>query len=236
MHGRCLHPAMFSFRSTLSRILLVLLFAGALSAEHDGDMRYWQTLGLNCYENENWRFKLAAQTRLYDDANFLGAYLVMPSVEYKLHPNVDLATTYLYEGIRNSASDDFTMLHIFWVHANWKWKLADDLSFAMRNVLGWRSFECAALEDYWITRNKFALSYAVDGPWRLVGVGVNTEVFYNFKEGIVCENRAVPLSLTFKLTEKAKLSLYGMIQSVNYPAANGWEHATIFGQTVTYKF
>jgi len=205
-------------------------------AEHDGDMRYWQTLALNYYETDSWRFKVHAQTRLYDDANFLGAYLVFPSVEYKAHKNLDLAATYLYEGIRRSASDDYTMLHIFWLHTNWQWNLSDHLSFSMRNVLGWRTFESSAKNDYWITRDKFALSYRLNNMWRIVAIGANTELFYNFNEGTLFENRAVPLSLTFKLSEQSMLSLYGMIQSKDVTANGDWEHAYIFGQTLSYKF
>ena len=232
-------PAMFGLRNRLVRISLVLLAllpATVLRAEHDGDMRYWQSLAFNFHDGPNWRIKATAQTRLFDDANFLGAYLVFPTVEYKIHENVDLGATYLYEAIRGEAAADYTMLNIYWLHATTHFKLTDKLNFSMRNVLGYRDYEAGQKEDYWINRNKFALSYQLEDMGRLVAVGVSTELFYHLDEGYLFENRAVPLSLTFKLTDQAKLTLYGMVQSKNYVAGDGWEHAYIFGQTLSYKF
>ncbi|WP_269524029.1 DUF2490 domain-containing protein [Coraliomargarita parva] len=215
----------------------VLLFSAALpslKAEFDNDVRYWQTVSLNLHEDEDWRVTMSGQTRLFDDAKFLGAWLLLPTVEYKMHPNFDVGATYLLEDIRSDCGDEYGRLHIFWLHVSPHWQLTDDLKFSMRHVLGYRAVESS--ENYWISRHRFALSYKLENMGPLVAVGASTELFYNYETDHLFENRLVPLSLTFKLTDQMKLSLYGMAQSKRAQGCQSWQTAYVFGQSLSYKF
>ena len=233
-------PAMFVFTRQSSLFILTLhalVSAVGLCAEHDGDIRYWQTLAFNFHENEDWRFKGLVQTRLFDDADFLGAYLFVPTVEYKLSDQVDIGATYLHQGIRGECTDAYTMLNIYWLHATSRWKINDKMGFTMRNVLAYRDYENGVYADYWLTRNRFALGYTIEEMGRLVASGISAELFYDLEEGYLSEVRTVPLSLTFRLTDQVKLTLYGMVQSKNYcTKGSDWEHAYVLGQTLSYNF
>ncbi len=225
-------------RFRLSCLGLVLIAATLLPAvvraEFDHDVRLWQTLGINFYEDTEWRLTAHAQSRLFDEGKFLGAWLLFPTIQYKAHPNLDLGATYLLEDIRAEAGDDYTRLHIFWLHASPHWQLSDELKFSMRHVLGLRAVE--SFDDYWMSRHKFALSYKLKDFGRLVGIGMSTELFYRYDEDRFFENRFVPLKGTFNLTEKTKLSLYMMAQSKRPLGRDSWDTAYVFGQSISYKW
>lgn len=223
---------------TLINCLLLLLasqcITTSLHAEFDGDVRLWQTLGINFYENDSWRVTAGAQSRLFDEGKFLGAWLVFPTVQYKVHPNVDLGATYLYENIRGECGDDFTKLHIFWLHVSPHWQLNERTKFSMRHLLGLRAIEGS--DDYYISRHRFNLDYQLKDYGRLVGVGASTELFYRYDDHRLFENRLIPLSLKFRLTDRSSLTLYGMAQSKRYTDCSDWETAYVFGQSISYKW
>lgn len=214
---------------------LLFVLAGARAfAEFDGDVRSWQTLSANLYEDADWRATLTGQTRLFDDSKFLGAWLLIPTLQYKVHPNYDLGASYLLEDYRAAAGEDYTRLHIFWLHLSPHWQVSENLNFSMRHVLGYRAVESA--ENYWLSRHRFALSYKLGDLGPLVGIGASTELFYNYEEDFLCENRFIPLSLSFKLNETSKLSLYMMAQSRRSAGDSNWNTAYVFGQSLSIKF
>lgn len=210
------------------------VFPSIVHAEFDRDVRLWQTLGINFYEDNDWRITAGAQSRLFDEGKFLGAWLLFPTVQYKAHPNLDLGATYLLEDIRGECGVDYTRLHIFWLHASPHWQLNEDWKFSMRHVLGLRAVEGS--EDYWISRHKFALSHKVKNAGPLVGLSANTELFYDYDDNRLFENRFVPLKATFKLTDRSKLSLFFMAQSKRFADCSDWETAYVFGQSLSYKW
>jgi hypothetical protein len=203
-------------------------------AEFDGDMRLWQTLSIHAYEDDDWRVTASAQSRLFDEGRFLGAWLLFPTVQYKVHPNLDLGATYLLEDIRSECGAEFGRLHIFWLHASPHWQLNNRLKFSMRHVLGLRAVEGG--DDYWISRHRFGLNYRLEDFGRLTGLGASTEVFVRYDTDEVFENRFIPVKATFKVTDRTKLSLFFMAQSKRYVGASSWETAYVFGQSLSYKF
>ncbi len=206
----------------------------AAQAEFDDDVRFWQTLSINAYEDDHWRVTAGAQSRLFDEGKFLGAWLLFPTVQYKVHPNVDLGATYFLEDIRGECGQDYGRLHIFWLHASPHWQLNEKLKFSMRHTLGLRAIESG--DDYWISRHRFALDYKLENYGRLVGIGASTEVFARYDTDEIFENRFIPLKTTFKLTDRSKLSLFFMAQSKRGVGCADWETAYIFGQSLSYKW
>lgn len=227
----------YSFRVYTTLVLIcggLLSAVQVLNAEFDGDVRLWQSLSINAYEDDNWRITAGAQSRLFDEGKFLGAWLLFPTVHYKVHPNLDLGATYLLEDIRSDCGDDYGRLHIFWLHASPHWQLSDNLKFSMRHVLGLREIEGS--DDYWISRHRFGLDYKLEDYGRLVGIGASTEVFVRYDTDEIFENRFIPLKTTFKISERSKLSLYLMTQSKRAVGGSSWKTAYVFGQSLSYKF
>ncbi|WP_308984002.1 DUF2490 domain-containing protein [Thalassobacterium sedimentorum] len=208
--------------------------AQKLRAELENDIRSWQTLNINTFENEQWRVTAGAQSRLYDEGKFLGTWLIFPTVQYKAHPNLDLGATYLLEDTRSEAGDDYTRLHIFWLHANSHWQLTEKLKFSMRHLAGLREIE--SKDDYWISRHRFNIDYKLKDFGHLVGLGASTEVFVRYDTDEVFENRFIPIKASFKLTDRSQLSLFIMMQSKRGVGCSNWENAYILGQSFNYKF
>lgn len=231
---------MFSFHSIKRYIFLTAIYAMvelcpvSVFAEFDGDRRSWQTLGFTFHETDNWRFKGAAQTRLYDDSKFLGTWLVTPAVEYKLHPNLDIGGAYLLEDVRYEAGADYARLHIFWLYLAPHWNLNDRASVSMRHVLAYRKIE--SFDNYWVSRHRFGFNYKLEDLGRLSGIGADTEVFYNYETDRLSENRLRPLKLTFKINDQAKFQLYFMLHSKRFGYDSSWQNAYVFGQSLSYKF
>lgn len=212
----------------------LMMTAQQLSAEFDNDARLWQTLSINAYEDDNWRISAGAQSRLFDEGKYLGTWLVYPTVQYKIHPNLDLGGSYLLEDIRSEAGDDYTRLHIFWLHASPHWQLNENLKFSMRHLVGLRAIESA--DDYWISRHRFGFDYKLQDFGPLVGIGTSTEVFVRYDTDEIFENRFIPLKGTFKLNDSTKLSLFVMTQSKRAIGQSDWETAYVFGQSLSIKF
>jgi hypothetical protein len=215
-------------------LIAAAIFPSSAEAEMDRDVRLWQTLAINFHEDADWRVSARAQTRFFDEGKFLGAWLLFPTLEYKLHPNLDIGATYLLEDIRADCGRDYSRVHIFWLHASPHWQLNEDWQFKMRHVLGLRAVE--GQSDYWISRHLFALNYRVQNAGRLIGLSANTELFYRYDDNRLFENRFIPLKATFKLTDKSKLSLFAMAQSRRYAQNSSWETAYVFGQSLSYKW
>lgn len=231
---------MFNLRIHARFSALIMIFVvgqlcpSQVFAEFDGDNRSWQTLGFTFHDGENWRIKGAAQTRLYDDSKFLGTWLLTPTVEYKLHPNLNVGVSYLLEDIRAEAGGDYTRLHIFWLHASPHWQLNEQLSFSMRHLVGYRAIE--SRDNCWVTRHRFSLSRKLDDCGALIGVGMDTELIYNCETDRFYENRFKPLKLTFSIDERTKFQFYCMLQSKRFKDESDWETAYVFGQTLVYSF
>jgi len=219
---------------TAAIILAFTSLPSTAKAELDNDVRLWQTLGINFYEDADWRVTAHGQTRFFDEGKFLGAWLLFPTLEYKLHANLDIGATYLLEDIRSDCGRDYDRLHIFWLHASPHWKLNEDWQFKMRHVLGRRAIE--SQRDYWMSRHLFSINYKVEDAWRLVGLSANTELFYRYDDNRLFENRFIPVKATFKLNEKTKLSLFVMAQSRRYGRCSSWETGYVFGQSLSYKW
>lgn len=212
----------------------LLMATQKLSAEFDGDVRLWQVLSINAYEDNHWRITTSAQSRLYDEGKFLGAWLLSPTVHYKAHPNLDLGASYLLEDTRSEVGNDYTRLHIFWLHASPHWQLNEKLIFSMRHVLGLRAIESG--DNYWISRHRFGLDYKIEDCGRLVGISTSTEVFVRYDSDEIFENRFIPLKATFKLTDRSQLSLFVMTQSKRGSGGSDWETAYVLGQSLSYKW
>ncbi len=234
MPYRAALPARIIIWLPLLALITAMLLPSTLRAEFDQDVRLWQTLSLNLHEDADWRFTFAAETRLFDGGDFLGAWLLFPTVQYKAHPNLDLGATYLLEDIRADCSQPYDRLHIFWLHASPHWQLNDHLKLSMRHVLGLRSVE--SQQDYWMSRHCFALDYKLRDCGRLVGIGASTELFYRYDEDRLFENRLIPLKCSFKISEQTSLSLYLMAQSRYFKNCDEWQTAYVFGQALAYKW
>lgn len=226
-----LHSSLFCL---ISFILLSLSSVCTAETTFDKDFSTWQTLGFTFHDGDTWRIKGAAQSRLYDDSSFLATWLVAPAVEYKFHPNLDIGAAYLLEDVRAQAGDDYTRLHIFWLYLAPHWKLNDQFSFSMRHVLALRSIE--SFDDQWVSRHLFCLSRKVTEMGPLTGIGLDTEVFYNYKKDRLNENRFKPLKATFTVNEQTKVQLYFMFHSKRFGYQQDWETAYVFGQSLSYKF
>jgi hypothetical protein len=211
-----------------------LLLPLGLRAEFNGDFRLWQTASIRLHEDADWRLTAAAETRLFEEGNYLGAWLLFPTLQYKVHPNLDLGATYLFEDIRSQCGTDYERLHIFWLHASPHWQLNDDLNLSMRHVLGYRSVE--SRDDYWMSRHLFALNYRLKNTGRLVGLCASTELFYRYDQDLLFENRFVPIKGTFKINDRTKLALYLMAQSKRSSHCDDWKTAYIFGQSISYDW
>jgi hypothetical protein len=231
---------MFSFRSAPRCIFVLAIFAFvqlcpvSVFAEFDGDIRSWQTLGFTFHETDNWRFKGAAQTRLYDECQFLGTWLVAPAAEYKIHPNLDIGGAYLLEDARAEAGDDYTRLHIFWLYLAPHWNLNERVSVSMRHVLAYRKVE--SFDNYWVSRHRFSFNYKLENLGRLTGMGAETEVFYNYETDRLSENRFKPVKATFTINPQTKFQLYFMLHSKRFGDDSSWQNAYVFGQSLSYKF
>ena len=104
----------------------------------------------------------------------------------------------------------------------------------MRHLLALRAIE--SIDNQWVSRHRFSFNYKVANMGSLTGIGVDTEVFYNYTTNRLFENRFKPLKLSFRINKQTKLELFYMFQTKRFGYDATWQTAYVFGQSLSYKF
>lgn len=185
-----------------------LLFATMLTARVQADVtQAWYQNTNFLHLNERWSVGSYVDLRVTDVVGELATTMFSPRIRYALTPewSAQVNTTW----VEAQAADErgrtaFTRLEF---ELNPRYALGDSLVLSARNRFEWRWFEDAdGVNERIRLRPQFDLSTPWAGPVR--GIFCNNEVFYDFDQGRITENRLTPFGLVFKPAKKMELRVY----------------------------
>ncbi len=192
----------------LRRSCLCLLLAGAVSGQVHADVtQAWFQNTSFVRLDERWSIGSYLDLRVTDVAGELATTMFSPRIRYDLTPHwsAQVNTTW----VEAQAADErgrtsFTRLEF---ELNPRYALGDRLVLSARNRFEWRWFEGAdGINERIRVRPQVDLPTPWAGPVK--GVFVNNEVFYDFDQKRVTENRLTPLGLVFKPANQVELRVY----------------------------
>lgn len=216
----------------IRRAVLLLAFACASTpVARADDLQAWQWLTAEVFSDEDWRFYLYVDNRIGDDLSRSYLRIVSPRLKYHLDENVDLGLGYAFLDIDplSAAAGDF------WQHrAEFEFNphfSSGPWSFHNRNrmELRWNDGQGRRLPRL---RNRIEARYQLEDGF-FAHLYANNEFFFDLTRGDYTENRFVPAGLGMKLSDRAILNLFYMIQSRE--RADGWEHAHVIGAFLQIK-
>jgi hypothetical protein len=228
-----------SFRSFL-KIPVFVLLAGIFfqtSTAASDDLQYWSRYTLKTHTFDRWELSTYGEARFYEDASKEGLYQVSERLKVKASDLIDLGVNYTY--INNLVQDskrrteEFKYQHRAELEVNPHWRAADWLKINTRNRFEFRWIEDRG-SDNTRSRHLVEFEFPLEGRAPFQSIYANNEFFIDFNTEKHNENRAVPLGVKFKLSDKATLSVFYMIQARRGPA--DWSSNQILGTHLTVTF
>lgn len=211
------------------RLLLIFLL---LAAPLRGD-EWWAWSLLEFWRTETSSTGLFLGNRLDDED---GAYVQIASPRHRqaLLPWLDLGLGLSLLNIESSTTGER-----FWqgrpeVELNPHVNLGPQLRLDLRNRMEWRWNEREEI-DIHRTRHRLQAAWTLKQPLGpLTRCFVSHEWISDLPNRQSLENRAVPLGLTFRLSDQADLDLFYMLFSVRQQAV--WSHESVLGTYLRLRF
>jgi hypothetical protein len=210
-------------RAIASLIVAGLLTAGAPARA--GDFQTWHTVSLKWLDTKYVDLTTAVHVRFTDDSSDFSLYRIGQEASADLLAWLQAGLGYRYTESKNAAGE-FRYQHRGEIELTPRAKLSDRLGVSFRNRLELIGNEGDAnLNER--TRHRLQLQWRTPQWEPLAAVFVSNELFYDFDRNKVSENRVIPAGLSFRLTDKARLSIHYMLRSVR--GAEHWRHDHVLG-------
>lgn len=222
--------ALSRLAALVAGILLALALAPPGLAD---DFGTWQWTTLELYKHEAWSAGFFNELRWIDSSKEFSLALLGPTARYQACPSTSFGVSAFYLHVQRGYLLDDT--NQAWLEADMlnTWKPMDDLSISLRTM-----FENRWLEDphtaRQITRHRLGAAWALHGCGPLTKVFANDEVFYDWDDGTFNENRAIPIGVSFKITDTVNLDVFHMIRSRE--TRDAWFHEFILGTHLQIRF
>ena len=204
-------------------------------AQDDFQYRSWATVKL--IEKPKWSFRVYSDARFYNDAKDVGLYLASPRFQYKLFDNFDMELHYTYLGFKKNTPSAgrslFNYQHRAELELNPHWEVGEWLKVHVRNRMEYRWIEDQG-SDNTRYRHRWQFTFPLKGLGPLRSVYLNSEFFIDQAKEDYTENRAVPLGLNFRLSDKTKLQVFYMIQMKK--GQEDWSSNQILGTHLIMSF
>jgi len=227
-------------RILMKKNVLLIIFA-VLMLSHPAygrdDFQYWSQLSLKAYQGEKFDVTLFSDARFMNDANKLGLYFFSPRLLYHYSKNLDFGLNYTYIQSRSTSStavdDSYNWQNRAEVEINPQWAPADWLKIKMRNRVEFRWIDAKGADNTRY-RQRWAFTIPVKNSARIKSVYCNSEMFYDFKNRKINENRTIPAGMKFKVNDRMDLDVFYMIQSRK--GSSDWSSNQILGTLVSIEF
>lgn len=225
-------PTFPRFRLGSAALGLGILFAAIAPGRAD-QLQGWYQSTIWKRLNDQWSVGNYAEARVNDGLGDLHTWIVSPRVRYDLHPRLQLQlnTTWVeaLNGPQTRSVDSFRLEF----EANPNVKLSESVEYSMRNRFEWRRLDNGdAFNTRIRMRPQFDWVMARSGVFR--GLYANNEVFYDFTQGRITENRLIPLGAVFRPSPELELRVFHLWRKTL--AGTQWFDHQALGVLATYTF
>ena len=225
-------PTFLRFRLGSAALGLGILFAAIAPGRAD-QLQGWYQNTIWKRLNDQWSVGNYAEARVNDGLGDLHTWILSPRVRYDLHPRLQLQlnTTWVeaLNGPQTRSVDSFRLEF----EANPNVKLYESVEYSMRNRFEWRRLDNGdAFTTRIRMRPQFDWVMARSGVFR--GLYANNEVFYDFTQGRITENRLIPLGAVFRPSPELELRVFHLWRRTL--AGTQWFDYQALGVLATYTF
>lgn len=200
------------------------------------DFQYRQLLTVKLVDTKKVDFQIFSHMRMQNNAKDINFFFVSPQLEIDLWKNLSVGLNYTYANLKSfnpaAGRGEFKIHHRCELEVNPHWEIGDWLWIQTQNRYEFRWIEDQGSDNPRI-RQKTQLEFPIKNLPPVKSVYVNTESFYDVNDHRYNENWTVPLGIKFRVSKKASVSAFYMIQS---RLSDTWTSAQIFGTSVYVSF
>jgi hypothetical protein len=205
-----------------ARICLILLLGFVVrppTGRAADEWATWQLLSLKYLDTRNFDLVFYGELRSSFKPSRFGGYLLSQQVKLDLLPNLGAGVNYTFLSLPSENSDELTDTHRAEFELVPRFKAGNwlEVSARQRLELRWLEGRRGPSER---TRHRLQLDFPVHCAGRLRSVFLYDEVFYDYTQHRVTENRITPIGLDFRLTKKMNFSVFYTLQELR--AGDGW--------------
>lgn len=213
---------------------MLLCLLTTLRCRCGDDFGAWQTVSIKWLDTERVDLALTGQLRYRGNAHELAGYLLSQKVIYQAHTNLDLSLAYTWLPSKNS-SGIWLDQHRLELKSTLHRSLSENWSVSLRNRLELRFIEDTPFNER--SRHRVEVQRAVHGLGPLTAVYSNDEVFYDYHDWQLNQNRIIPAGFRFHLLKGADLDLYYMIfQAKSGATTSDWNNTHLIGTQLSLSF
>jgi Protein of unknown function (DUF2490) len=191
---------------------LVLLVAGMLMqaapwARADAQAQVWYQSQIFHRLSQRWSVGNYAEARVNDGVGDLHTWILSPRVRYDLTSHVQLQLNTSWVGALNAGQTRNVDSFRLELEANPRLELSRHFQISMRNRFEWRWLDGG---DEYNTRIRIRpqLDWTLARTGLFRGLYASNEVFYDFDQDRVSENRLVPLGAVFRPSEALEIRVF----------------------------
>lgn len=205
-------------------------------ADFDGDHRIWLAYVVTQLKKEKVTFYSYGDMRWAEEGDYVSLWLVSQKMKYRFNSHLDLGGGYSYMEGRPKPGKAWNTQHWFELEATPKLSLAPDLNLILRNRWESRWIESRDFEPVFKSRHRLFLKYRTSFLPGMESMEISNEIFYNYTDGYVDENRFFPLSIHFKTSATTGFDVFCMMRSLRSASDQNWQTAYITGATFRWNF
>ncbi len=218
-------------RCTLAAALWVAASIGISAgsqADYANDFRIWNEFMWTQHKGERWLAFGYGELRWVDDASHVGAWVLQQKVYHQANSWLQLGTGPGWIEIEQPDKSWNTLARLE-LEANCIHRLSSGEVFALYNRLETRWWENRDWETEYVTRHR--LFYLRSANWlpRMLRYEFSNELFYDFSENRINENRFRPANFFFRLSENSTFNVFTQLRSLRSKRDGHWSHAYIVG-------
>ena len=157
--------------------------------------------------DEHWSIGSYFDLRVTDAVGELATTMFSPRIRYDLSPHWSAQVNTTWVEAQAADESGRTAFTRFEFELNPRYAFGDKFILSARNRIEWRWFEGAeGINERIRIRPQIDLPTPWAGPVK--GIFINNEVFYDFDQRRITENRLTPLGLVFKPAQQLELRVY----------------------------
>ncbi len=210
---------------------IFLLLIGSLALRAENDFQYWSRFQVKVIDTKYVDSINFWDLRFFDDSSNFGFWQTSQKIQVDLIRNLSLGVAYTY--LDNEVANEFKYQHRLELETNpyWSWKEWVNIRNCNRVEFRW-------IEDKGSDNGRFRQLLEFEVPIKNISpvqsLYFNNEIFIDFNQKELNENRVVPFGITFKVYKKTSFKVSYMIQSKK--TAHDWLSNQVLGTHLLIAF
>lgn len=220
-----------------SRIFLtafLLLFGCSVSAYASSwDFEYWQYLNWKNWEHGRCKLYTVGEMRMNKEASQFYYYRVTENFAYQALPCLDLEAHYSFVHHKSRGALHFTNTSRLEFEATSSMFLNHGIAIKWRNRIEFLKKENISNIEF-VFRHRIMASIPIECCGKLTSINLYDEIFYDFNNNKITQNRFVPIEMSFTLDRHFSCEVFFMIRNFFSFSADKWYRSIVLGSQLNF--